>query len=164
MNVNNKTLVITDPCYIKSHATKYLEKSTIYGDWSCMCYKTTREKAKEKSKEWDKIYFDFFNKYNFTKLKEEEKKNLYDEFIKQKQKFIEENCYGEFCADSGMVAVFDYDSLTKNDKEFVDTHNWCACIIPNYSGKFDYVVETDDENNKRAHIVGDNFYTTQSAL
>ena len=39
MKVKNITLVITDPCYIKNSysATRYINESTIYGDWSCMC-------------------------------------------------------------------------------------------------------------------------------
>lgn len=160
MKVNNITLVITDPCYIKSYSTKYLDESTIYGDWSCMCYKTIREEAKKKSKEWDEFYFDFYNKYNFSGLDNDEKKKLYEEFETKKKEYIETNCYGEFCADSGKVAVFDYNSLSTRDKEFVNTHPWCACIIPSYTGNFDYVVEEDGT----AHIIGDTFYTTQSGL
>ena len=53
MKVKNITLVITDPCYIKNsgRATKYIDRNTIYGDWSCMCYKGDSEEAKKKSKE-----------------------------------------------------------------------------------------------------------------
>jgi len=66
MKVENKTLAIRDPCYVATKgATCYINESTIYGDWSCMCYKCDKEQAKEKSKEWDKIYFGFFNEYNF---------------------------------------------------------------------------------------------------
>ena len=76
MKVEGITLVITDPCYIKKSpsVTKYLDRSTIYGDWSCMCYKGDKEEAKKKSKEWDNYYFNFFNTYNFGDLNKEEKK------------------------------------------------------------------------------------------
>ena len=78
MKVEGITLVITDPCYIKKSpgVTKYFDRSTIYGDWSCMCYKGDKEEAKKKSKEWDNYYFNFFNTYNFGDLNKEEKKAL----------------------------------------------------------------------------------------
>lgn len=165
MKVKNITLVITDPCYIEhTVGSKFIEESTIYGDWSCMCYRGDELFAREKAKEWDEIYFEFFRKYNSidnsTELNKAEKKKINEEFIAAKNKFIEENCYGEFCADSGMVAVFDYNKLHEKDKMFVDEHPWCACIIPNYTGEFDYII--DEHNN--AHIVGEIFYTMQSGL
>lgn len=164
MKVKNITLVITDPCYIKhSVGTKFIDENTIYGDWSCMCYKCNAEEAKKKASEWDKIYFEFFRRYNSidnsTELNKAERKKLHEEFIKVKKKFIEDNCYGEFCADSGRVAVYDYNKLSEKDQNWILEHSWCACVIPDYTGEFNYVVE-----NKSAHIVGDSFYTTQSGL
>lgn len=162
MKVKNTTLVITDPCYIKESwsGNAYINKTTIYGDWSCMCYKCDEEEAREKANKWDEYYFGFFHKYNFSGLGEDEKKKAYEEFAKRKKEWIEENCFGEFCADSGRVAVYDYDTLKEKDKEWIKEHPWCACIIPNYTGSFEYVVDKDDN----AHIVGDGFYTTQSGL
>lgn len=167
MKVENKTLAITDPCYIATKGvTCYINESTIYGDWSCMCYKCDKEQAKEKSKEWDKIYFGFFNEYNFTGKTDEEKMEMNKQFKEMKRKFIEENCYGEFCADSGRVAVYDYDTLGESAKRWIEKRPWCACIIPNYTGNISYQVEYQDENDDEgsAHIVGDGFYTTQSGL
>ena len=163
--VKNRKLVITDPCYMKhtSSAKALINESTIYGDWSCMCYKCNKEEAKEKSNEWDKIYFDFFNTYNFTGLDETEKKKLYDEFSAKKKEFIKTNCYGEFCADSGRVAVYDYDDLNEQDQKWIKEHDWCACIVPDYTGEFEYVIEGDGDN-RSAHIVGNGFYTTQSGV
>lgn len=166
MKVKGITLVITDPCYIKKSlfsVTKYIDEGTIYGDWSCMCYKGDKEEAKKKSKEWDKFYFDYFQKYNFSGLNEEEKKKLREDFKIKKKEFIDKNCYGEFCADSGRVAVYDYNTLSEEDQKWVNEQPWCACIIPNYTGEFHYVVEGEGDN-RSAHIVGDGFYTTQSGL
>lgn len=165
MRVKNITLVITDPCYIKNSgsATKYIDRDTIYGDWSCMCYKGDKEEAKKKSKEWDEYYFNLFKAYNFTGLDEAEKKKLYDEFSAKKKEFIKANCYGEFCADSGQVAVYDYNTLNEKDQNWVKEHDWCACIIPDYSGEFSYVVEGEGDN-RSAHIVGDGFFTAQSGF
>lgn len=158
--VDKKTLVITDPCYIKHCNHPYLKENTIYGDWSCMCYKCNKDEAKEKVKEWDDFYLDFFHKYNFNGLNKEEKQKLYEEYKQRKDSFLKENCYGEFSADSGRVAVYDYDEMSKEDQEWIKEHPWCACIIPEYSGSFEYVVEEDGS----AHIDGEGFYTTQSGF
>lgn len=167
MHVKNMTLLITDPCYIE-HGSPFISKSTLYGDWSCFCYKGTKEQVKELIAQWDEMYFKFFHEYNFTGKTEEEKKALYEEFEQKKKEFKEAHTYGEFCADSGMVAVFDYNDLDEGSKEWVKNHPWCACVIENYTGDVEYVIETEtDEKGKThesAHIVGDNFYTSQSGL
>lgn len=166
MKVKNVTLVITDPCYIKksfSSVTRYINESTIYGDWSCMCYKGNKNEAKKKAKEWDDFYFDFFHKYNFSGLNEEEKKKSYEDYKNKKKKFIDINCYGEFCADSGRVAVYDYSTLSEEDQKWIKEHDWCACIIPDYTGEFHYAVEGGGDN-RSAHIIGDGFYTAQSGF
>lgn len=165
MKVKNITLVITDPCYIKNSysATRYINESTIYGDWSCMCYKGNKDEVKKKTKEWDKFYSDFFYKYNFSGLNKEEKKKLYEDYKNKKKEFIDINCYGEFCADSGQVAVYDYSTLSEEDQKWINKHPWCACIIPDYTGEFHYMVEKDGEH-RSAHIIGDTFYTAQSGF
>lgn len=168
MKVTNSTIVITDPCYIKHSGSPQINKSTLYGDWSCFCYKGTKEEVKELIRQWDEQYFKFFHEYNFTGKTEEEKKALYEEFEKAKTAFKQEHTYGEFCADSGMVAVYEWCFLTEEDKQWVKDHPWCACVIENYTGDIEYVVESEtDENGKThetAHIVGHNFYTSQSGL
>ena len=163
--VKGTTLVITDPCYIRKspNAHPYINQDTIYGDWSCFCYKCNQEEAKEKVEEWDEFYFDFYRKYNFSSLYDGEKQKLYDDFHQKKKDFIEENCYGEFAADSGKVAVFDFDALSEEDQKWVNEHDWCACIIPDYTGEFKYVIEGEG-SERSAHIVGEGFYTSQSGL
>lgn len=165
MKVKNITLVITDPCYIKNSysATRYINESTIYGDWSCMCYKGNKNEVKKKIKEWDKFYSDFFYKNNFSGLNKEEKKKLYEDYKNKKKEFIDINCYGEFCADSGRVAVYDYSTLSEEDQKWINKNTWCACIIPDYTGEFHYMIEKDGEH-RSAHIIGDTFYTAQSGF
>ena len=165
VKVENTTLVITDPCYIKKSLGKkcYFDKPTIYGDWSCMCYKGEKEEAKKKSYDWNEIYFNFFEQFNFSDKTQDEKTELYKEFKEKKDKWIADNCFGEFCADSGQVAVYDYDTLSEEDKIWIKEHDWCACVIPNYTGSFEYEVE-DNNGNKSAHIVGEGFYTAQSGF
>lgn len=159
MKAKNMTLVITDPCYLKGEKP-YIKESTIYGDWSCMCYKGTEREAKEKSKKWDRAYFRTFRKYNSI-TSEEERNRLNNKFQLMKRKWVKDNCYGEFCADAGMVAVYDYDKLREESKEWIKKHPWCACIIPDYTGNVEYVVE---DGSGTAHIVGDGFYTIQSGF
>ena len=168
MKVTNSTIVITDPCYIKHSGTPQISKRTLYGDWSCFCYKGTKEVAKEIARQWDERYLKFFHEYNFTGKTKEEKTALYEEFSKDKAAFKQEHTYGEFCADSGMVAVFEWQFLSEEDKQWVKDHPRCACVIENYSGDIEYIVEEEPAESgdtyKSAHIVGDNFYTSQSGL
>ena len=153
-------LVITDPCYIKSwKANKLMERSTIYGDWSCMVYPGTMEEN-DSFEEWSEKYLNFFNQYNFCKLGEDEKKKLQDEFNEFKDKWKKEKIIGQFAADSGMVALFDYDTLSDEDKEFVNTKTWCAAVINDFDG--DVTFEVVGEN---VHVVGKgnkNFFSVQS--
>ena len=85
LHFENKDIIITDPCYIiraEHHGTKplteddwnaceygynmevlgiknYLTHDTIYGDWSCMCYRSGNvEEVAKKANEWSKYYFD----------------------------------------------------------------------------------------------------------
>lgn len=155
-------LVITDPCYIKGFGVKpLLESSTLYGDWSCMVYDGTMEEN-DSFEEWSEKYLDFFNKYNFCNLSDEEKQNLRKEFSEFKEKWIKEKIIGRFCADAGMVAVFDYDTLSDEDLEFVKTHYWCAAVIKDFDG--DVSIKTI---NKNVHVIGTgnkSFFSVQSGF
>lgn len=54
----------------------------------------------------------------------------------------EENVIGEFCADSGMVIVANYNQLLKVNteaEEFVKNHPWCATVIRGFKGKVQMV-------------------------
>jgi len=63
---------------------------------------------------------------------------------------------GDFCADAGMVCVCELSNiLEKNPKfqEFIDKHEWCVCVIPNFEGtvkinkrQCEYI---DDNNQKQ---------------
>lgn len=178
VRVKNVTLMITDPCYIKSNRRgySYFEESTIYGDWSCFAYKGTPEEVKDLAKQWDNVYFDIFRKFNFSNLSDKEKETLNEEYKQKKLEFVKQHTFGEFCADSGMVAVYDVSKLKEEDIEWAKEHPWCACIIEDFSGELSFVIETnvDDDNQEyeSAHIMGvssDNdhnksFYTSQSGL
>ena len=157
------TIVITDPCYLKNAYTEcYMKRGTIYGDWSCMVYPGKFGENK-KSEEWNEHYFNFFEKYNFSGKTNEEKENMLKEFKEFKKNWKETETLGEFCADSGNVGVFKYSSLSKENKEFISTHDWCAAVIDDFEGDIDFYV--DEKNN--LHVIGignKDFFTTQSGL
>ena len=102
--------------------------------------------------------------------------NIIQCFSQKKLEFVKQHTFGEFCADSGMVAVYDVSKLKDEDIEWAKEHPWCACIIEDFSGELSFVIETNvDDNDKEyesAHIMGvssDNdhnksFYTSQSGL
>ena len=95
MKVENKTIIITDPCYIIKNdedwdnceygdymdvlegITNYESSNTIYGDWSCTIYEGDIEQHSDNNKK-----------------------------------------LGNFCADAGMVAVFELDEVLKYNPNF----------------------------------------------
>lgn len=153
------TIIITDPCYVikdedkncvdytydsimsKLGISHFIIKSTIYGDWSCTTFKTI-----------DDPY------YNLKALEDAYDS---DEYVK-----IDYPKLGEFCADAGMVAVFDLDELRKynpNIDKWIASNSWCVTTITGFDGDVEYYV---DKYNC-AHIVGIgniNFFTTQTGL
>lgn len=162
MNVINTTLVITDPYYLKD-SYALMKRNTIYGDWSCMVYKGKREEN-SLPKQWDEKYFKFFSEYNskplIYSLYEREKRRI--EFKEFKKKWLNEHCLGEFCADTGMVGVFNWNIMHPKDREWCKNHPWCAAIIENFSGDIDFEVE-----DKSVYVVGKgnfDFFSTQSGL
>ena len=160
MNYYKDTIVITDPCYLR-HSSADMKRDTIYGDWSCMVYPGTLEENKD-NEEWNEKYFEFFRNYNFSGLSSDEKKKLFEDFKWFKNRWLEEKTLGEFCADGGMVAVYDYHRLDEKDKEWLKEHPHCAAIIEDFTGDVDFLVE-----DETVHVVGKgnkNFFSVQSGF
>lgn len=177
----NSTIIITDPCYIvkdndwdkcgdhmeRLGLTNYICEDTIYGDWTCFTYKGS-EPNEETINNWNDIYLKFFYDCNSQEYRDNpgKRKELYDNFIKNKQDFLGKYCYGEFCADAGMVGVFDLDEVRKYNPdidEWIASHKWCVTVIPDFDGEVEYQID----DNGDAHIVGTgniDFYTTQSGF
>ena len=162
------TIVITDPCYIKgSHLGKLMSRNTIYGDWSCMVYPGTIEENKS-PEEWDAKYYQFWHDYNFSNKTKEEKDEMGNQWkVFKNQWMTDKNIYGQFCADSGMVAVFDYDKLEEKDKERCNELKHCATIIEDFEGELEFVITEYGEGSKRVHVVGTGnkpFFSVQSGF
>jgi hypothetical protein len=169
-----KTIIITDPCYVEhSYGALLKEKrSTIYGDWQCMVYPGTLESNEIIIKndgvplpnQWDEKYFDFFKSYNWGGLDTDKKISLQEQFKTFHDEWVKKHTLGEFCADSGQVAVYDYNMLNADDKKFFEEHPWCGCIIKDFDGEIEYYVDPD--NN--LHVIGKSetkpFYSVQSGF
>ena len=175
--VENKTIVITDPCYVnddveceewKNLYSPYIVKDTKYGDWTCSVYKGTKEEIKKAKEKWDNFYIPWWHKWNDPDITDEEKKQLQKELNQKTKEFKDNYTYGSFCADAGMVAVYDAANLPKDVIDYLKEHYWCACFIENYTGPIKYVVEEhvdeDGEKYVSAHIVGNGFYSSQSGF
>ena len=157
------TIIITDPCYIVKKCTEdmqddwtrcdsghnmealgihnYITESTIYGDWSCTTYKITEDPYKA------------INSFIGASEKGEDYGIKYSKL-------------GDFCADTGLVSVFNLDEVRKYNPDidkWIPSHDWCVTTIPDFDGEVNYYV---DEQNS-AHIVGIgniNFFTDQTGL
>lgn len=142
MKVNNKTIIITDPCYIIKNGNRddwekcdfgdnmealgienYICRDTGYGDWSCTTYELGTNKE-----------------------------------------------LGRFCADAGLVAVFLLDEVLAYNPDFkcpINEHqvHW-ATVIPNFTGNVFFKI-IPDEDMDIVSVVGDgniNFYTEQTGF
>lgn len=119
----------------------YITEDTIYGDWSCTTYGITEDPYKVIN--------------NFIEAQEKEE----DYGIP---------CYelGSFCADAGLVSVFNLDEVRKYNPdidEWIASHDWCVTTIPDFDGEVNYYVDKQGS----AHIVGVgniNFFTDQTGI
>lgn len=203
-------IIITDPCYImraEYHGTKpltkddwracdygnnmealgiknYLTSSTEYGDWSCTTVKDDI-KSQAAISEMNKLYFEFYRKYNFTGLNPEEKEQLYKEYEEARAKIDTKDCViGNFCADAGLVSVFLLEEVLTYNPDF-DYHinrPWTTTLIKDFDGDIEIThrettqseildeeeaEEHAEEYKREVSVVGKgniNFYTTQTGF
>lgn len=174
-------IIITDPCYIISESqledwkrcdygdnmrvlglTTYISESTIYGDWSCSTWSTPRKDVIAQLEEINTLcrkQYELVKQYGRDSVQGK----IYDDKIADATLNLKK--IGNFCADSGMVAVFLLDEVLKYNPEF-DYHTereWAATLIKDFDGEVDYYVDNDGN----AHIIGvgnTNFFTTQTGL
>ena len=119
----------------------YITESTIYGDWSCTTYKITEDPYKAIN-------------------------NFIDTSEKGEDCGIKCSKLGNFCADAGLVSVFNLDEVRKYNPDidkWIASHDWCVTTIPNFDGEVNYYVDKQGS----AHIVGVgnvSFFTDQTGL
>ena len=119
----------------------YISESTIYGDWSCTTYEITEDPYK-----------------------------VINSFIEAQEKGEDYGIHcsklGNFCADAGLVSVFNLDEVRKYNPdidEWIASHDWCVTTIPDFDGEVNYYVDKQGS----AHIVGVgnvSFFTDQTGL
>lgn len=76
---------------------------------------------------------------------------------------------GEFCADSGLVAVFLLDEVLKYNPDFdwYKERSWTTTLIKDFDGDIQFEVTTDDDGWQSLSVVGRgniNFETHQTGL
>jgi hypothetical protein len=63
--------------------------------------------------------------------------------------------------------VFEWNRLTDEEKNWVRTHDWCAAIIKNVTGRIGFVTVAGEDNSRSRHVVcvgKTNFFTVQSGF
>ena len=186
------TIIITDPCYImraKHHGTTpiteddwracdcgqnmevlgintYIVRDTIYGDWSCITYKTNNpKKAIDDLAAIIKYFNNKYEEYGGHKgITSEKYASLCKECNdKYRALNLETENIGRFCADTGLVAVFLLDEVRKYNPDidkWITEHPWCVTTIEDFDGNVEYYID----GNGEAHIYGEgniNFFTSQ---
>lgn len=152
------TIIITDPCYIIRETNQiteddwetcdygrymgalgintYITESTIYGDWICTTYKV-----------------------------DDNPKEIIDNFAEAEENGrdygVECSSLGDFCADTGLVAVFLLDEVRKYNPDidkWIEENPGCVTTIEDFDGNVEYYID----KNSEAHIYGTgniNFFT-----
>lgn len=139
-------VIITDPCYLNKIDEKnqkeisyseyaeinnipYMERDTIYGDWSCTTYKI-KNYLTEKYGKWD---------------------NYINKFTQEDLNHIEQ--VGEFCADSGMVCVTLLKDIEKFKKfDWYDSRPWTTTLIRNFKGYANFKITSETYTKEPAPI------------
>lgn len=209
MKIENKTIIITDPCYI---INEHEDKKPKWKDYPELAEISPRTKFSDYTpeqtiayKEYSKAYDEFKAKYDdWSKCSYGENMEVLGitNYICRDTIYGDWSCttyntdtgekLGKFCADAGLVAVFELDEVLKYNPDFsqwIKTHNWCVTVIENFTGNINFevvhqsgVYTKDDEfesngkiyckegetwENDEIQVIGKgniNFFTTQTGL
>ena len=209
MKVKNKTIIITDPCYIINDHEDKKPKWEDYPELIAVSYGTKFSDYTPKQiiayNKYSKAYDEFTAKYDdWHKCSYGEnmgalgitnyicRDTLYGDWSCTTYNTDTKEELGKFCADAGLVAVFELEEVLKYNPDFsrwIKTHYWCGTIIENFTGDINFEVvhqssvytkddefesngkiyckegETWEEDEVRVIGVGNiNFFTTQTGL
>lgn len=152
MKLDNKDLLITDPCYLIENDNDWHEfinsrnihgynptiigivgecTDTRYGDWICHLYCTKKKNVEEHLKK-----------------------------VMKKQAIPrEDHSMGTFSADAGMVCLVNLTDSSPSIKlaaeNLLKKSPWCAVLIKNFTGEVNFIKGPDGYT----HIVGDGIYS-----
>lgn len=192
MRVENKTIIITDPCYIipKNPNPFPFKKEIVESPNS--------EEMKKAYYDWEREHNDW-EKCNYGSNMEALgiihyicRDTIYGDWSCATYNTDTKECIGEFCADAGLVAVFILDEVrayNPNIDKWIEDHPWGATVIENFTGDVDfeivhtegvYTKEDEHESNGKIYckagetwendevqVIGKgniNFFTTQTGL
>lgn len=160
MKVENKTIIITDPCYI---INEHEDKKPKWKDYPELAEISPRTKFSDYTpkqtiayKEYSKAYDEFKAKYDdWSKCSYGEnmevlgitnyicRDTIYGDWSCTTYNTDTEEKLGKFCSDAGLVAVFELDEVLKYNPDFsqwIKTHNWCVTVIENFTGNINFEV------------------------
>lgn len=160
MKVENKTIIITDPCYI---INEHKDKKPKWKDYPELAEISPRTKFSDYTpeqtiayKEYSKAYDEFNAKYDdWSKCSYGEnmealgitnyicRDTIYGDWSCTTYNTDTKEKLGKFCADAGSVAVFELDEVLKYNPDFsqwIKTHNWCVTVIENFTGNINFEV------------------------
>lgn len=180
MKVENKTIIITDPCYIiKENPFEYPYTEELYkkmekDEWQKLC--SDYRKWDEDHDDWDKCdYGENMEALGITNY--ESRSTIYGDWGCTTYNTDTAEELGQFCADAGMVAVFELDEVRAYNPdidEWIKKHPWCVTTIKNFTGNVNIeVVDLEDQVDeegymyKEVRVIGKgniNFFTTQTSL
>lgn len=178
-------IIITDPCYVLNREdleeddipTKYFfsyEKEEIYPDYdgnSSAQYQEEKEYYDKMNALWKdtSLYEEniFFEDTEFLNFKHHtmESSTLYGDWSCHVFDTETDTPIGEFCADSGMVCVYNMEDVLKYRPDFMDylkDRPWIATIIKDFDGYVQFEI-----NNGNLHVCGygnKNFKSYQTGL
>lgn len=209
MKVKNKTIIITDPCYILN---KHEDKKPKWEDYPELANMSPGTKFSDYTpeqtiayKKYSKAYDEFCAKYDdWRKCSYGEnmgalgitnyicRDTIYGDWSCSTYNTDTKERIGGFCADAGLVAVFELDEVRAYNPDidkWIENHPWCVTVIKNFTGDINFEVvhlsgvytkddefesngkiyckegETWEEDEVRVIGVGNiNFFTTQTGL
>lgn len=176
MYVENKTIIITDPCYI----IKKFGENPYQFPWEL----GLEEKlGKVAYKELCKNYLNWQHDHNDWRKCDYggnmkalgitnyiSRDTIYGDWSCTTYNTDTNEVLGHFCADAGMVAVFELDEVLKYNPDF-NYHiekPWTTTMLKDFTGNI--IIEEfsiDDEKDSEIRVIGKvniNFYTTQTGL
>lgn len=188
-------IIITDPCYILKHRDdttaprwedymrlpsyqgmnkKQLEEVGYFEDYKNL--QAAKAKWEEENPDdWDVCDYGYsFEALGFKKWMS--RSTIYGDWSCTTFDMDTRGALGRFCADGGMVAVFDLKEVLEYNPEYDDHFKkpWCVTLIENFKGTVQFVVDEDTDNEFSVHVIGHgvntetgepiNFITSQTGL
>lgn len=182
MKFENKTIIITDPCYI---IKKYKEFMPNWFEWDGLkevspytpFIKYTKEQLKA-YESYKKAFDEYYDKYDDWRKCEYGdnikvlgithylcRSIIYGDWSWTTYNSDTNEVLGHFCTDTGLIAVFDLEEVLEynpNFNKWIEEHSRCVTKIPNFTGEVSIeVVDISNQEspnggfeNKEVRVIG----------